>query len=540
MKLKHSTYIKNILLPCLGLSVITGAATGALIFLFKLACTAVIGLSEEIYHFVRSNPAYLPLLVLGVVAVGMISVFILKFEPSCRGGGIPTAIAILRGLITFRWLRNLITVFTSAMLTYLCAIPLGTEGPSVQMGTAVGSGTVHLLAKNNHAWDRYIMTGGACAGFACATGAPLTGIFFAFEEAPRRFTPMIFMASATAVFSGYATSEFLCRQAHIHSKLFHLQINVELPLRYLWTAIVVGLVCGVMGIVFSKLFRFIDKHIDRLSEIVPLPVKILPVFAITAIIGFASAHMIGTGHSLIEFILEGHGVWYLLLLYLAVRTLLLIVANNTGITGGLFIPSLAVGAMIGALVAKALIALQLLPEAHFVLTVAVGMAAFLSASSRTPLSAIAFAAEALGCILNLLPVVVGVTMAYLVIETSRSVSFTEAVVENKTDEAHKGKIATVVDEHMTVASGAFIVEKEILDILWPPTCIVLSVTKNPLHAGHADTAIHPGDVLHLHYCTYNADETRMLLESIIGVQENKGDPNAKIHVADKNHQVPNL
>ena len=540
MKLKHATYVKNILFPCLGLSLITGSFTGALIFLFKLACNAVISLSDRIYDAVRANPIYLPLLLLGALVIGLLASLILKLEPSGRGGGIPTAIAILRGLITFRWLRNLLAVFSSAMLTYLCAIPLGTEGPSVQMGTAVGSGTVRLLAKNNRAWDRYIMTGGACTGFASATGAPLTGIFFAFEEAHRRFSPMIFMASATAVFSGYAVSTLLCKLANIHSKLFELQINTALPLKYIWTAVLVGVVAGVMGIVFSKLFRFIDAHIDRISEHVSIFVRIPVVFVATALIGFASKNLIGSGHALIESILEGHGVWYLLLLYLAVRTVLIIVANNTGVTGGLFIPSLAVGALVGALTAKVLIALELLPETHFVLIVAVGMASFLSSSSRTPITAIAFSIEALGCIFNLLPVIAGVTTAYLVIETARITSFTEVVVENKEDEENKGKIATVIDEHMTVAEGAFIVEKEIIDILWPPTCTVLSVTKNPLNGDLTETCIRPGDVLHLHYRTCNAAETRACLEAIVGHQENRIDPDARIHVADENHQVPQL
>ncbi len=441
MKFKHSAYIKNVLFPCLGLSIITGAVTGVLIFLFKLACNAVIKLSEHVYEAVRANPIYLPLLLLGALVIGLLAALILKYEPSARGGGIPTAIAILRGLITFRWLRNLLSVFSSAMLTYLCAIPLGTEGPSVLMGTAVGKGTVQLLAKNNRAWSRCIMTGGACAGFASATGAPLTGILFAFEETRSRFTPRIFMTTATAVFSGYAVSKVLCDLAGIRSGLFRLQIDAELPIRYIWVAILVGIAAGAFGSAVSMLYRFIDSHIDRISERVSILIKIPAVFVVTALIGFASQNLIGSGHELIDLILEGHVFWYFLLLYLAVRSVLFIVANNTGVTGGLFIPSLAVGALVGALLAELLIALKLLPDTYFVLIVAVGMSSFLAASSRTPLSAVAFSVEALGCMFNLLPVIVGVTVSYLVIETTRIMSFTETVVENKEDDENKLKAA---------------------------------------------------------------------------------------------------
>ena len=115
----------------------------------------------------------------------------------------------MRGVLSVRWLTCLLGVFFSSLITYLGGIPLGTEGPSVQMGTAVGKGTVRLLGRRHLAWDRYVMTGGAGAGFAAATGAPLTGILFAFEEAHERFSPMLLMVSAMTVASGSLTAEFL-------------------------------------------------------------------------------------------------------------------------------------------------------------------------------------------------------------------------------------------------------------------------------------------------------------------------------------------
>ena len=191
MKKNRITYIKNILFPCLFFSVITGMLTGGIIFLFKLSAAYVIELSGRIYSFVRANPIYLPLLLLGAVVIAFVVAAILKFSPNTRGGGIPTTIALLRGLITFKWAKSLFMLFASAMLTYLGGVPLGNEGPSVQMGTAVGQGTVRIFAKNNQAWDRYIMTGGACSGFAVATGASVSGMLFAIEEAHQKISPRI-------------------------------------------------------------------------------------------------------------------------------------------------------------------------------------------------------------------------------------------------------------------------------------------------------------------------------------------------------------
>ena len=96
----------------------------------------------------HTNPVRIPVLIAGMALVGWLAAVILNYAPEARGGGIPTAITILRGIVPFHWIKSILSVFGSAMLTYFCGVPLGNEGPSVQMGTAVGRGTVALFAKN--------------------------------------------------------------------------------------------------------------------------------------------------------------------------------------------------------------------------------------------------------------------------------------------------------------------------------------------------------------------------------------------------------
>ena len=209
MKSHKNHHKKSKLIPYVLFPMIVGILSGVLIFLFKIASSHVMHKSEQIYAFVRQNPAYLPLLILGVAAIGVVSALILTYARECRGGGIPTAVASIRGLMPLKWIQGIFVLFGSALLTYLSGVPLGNEGPSVQMGTAVGKGSSRLTGANKQAWERYLMTSGACSGFAIATGAPLSGILFALEEAHRRFSTTLFTVASIAVLSGTITHRYL-------------------------------------------------------------------------------------------------------------------------------------------------------------------------------------------------------------------------------------------------------------------------------------------------------------------------------------------
>lgn len=515
MKKSHLTYIRNIILPCLVYPAVTGLFTGGLIFLFKLAVSKAVPLSEHLYSAARDNIAYLPLLVLGAALLGAVASAILHLAPNCKGGGIPTSIIILRGLADFSWVKSIFLLFPSAIITYLCGVPLGTEGPAVQMGTAAGRGTVKIFAKKRLAWDRYIMTSGASAGFAAATGAPLTGIVFAFEEAHGRFNPMIFMSSAVSALTSTAVMRFLCPFAGISPVLFHLDIKVSLPLRYVFATVIIGAFCAAVAGVFAEIYSKVHSISSHFVSSMPLAVKIGAVFALTAVIGYFFSGVTGSGDHIIEELFEGHARWKLLIFLLCIRGIILIVSNNIGITGGLFVPNLCFGAIIGGLCAKAMISLGILPEEYYIICVITGIAAYLAAASKTPLMALVFCAEALGGTLNLLPVAAGVTVAYMAVETLHVHDFSEIVIDSKLRKVNVGKASETVHMSMTVAEGSFAEGKQVRDILWPPRCTVLSVRKKPSTHHHSHTGISSGDELELHFETYNKEETVKILNSIV-------------------------
>ena len=537
MNIQKTTEIKIKLIPYVLFPMMIGVLSGCVIFLFKIAASTVMHYSESIYSFVRENPIYLPLLILGAAAIGALASFVLKYAKACRGGGIPTAVASIRGLIPMKWVQGIFVLFFSALLTFFAGVPLGNEGPSVQMGAAVGNGSARLSGKNKAAWERYLMTGGACSGFAIATGAPLSGIMFALEEAHRRFSTTLFTVASVSVLTGTITQKTLSTIFDIDTTAFDLTISEILPIKSLWAALIIGAACGLFSILLKRLYRTV-KIISR-TKIGKLPfnAKLIIIFSVTSVLGFLSASFIGTGHALIEDILHGKTIWYAVLLALIVRALLMVSASNEGVSGGIFVPSLAFGAMIASLIADALIAMGLVDGQYFTILIVVGMAAFLSASSRTPITAIAFAAEALCIASNILPVICGVAVSYIVAEVSGKVSFADTVIEAHAEAAHHGKELVIISSHLTVQKGSFADGMEIREILWPPTCAVLSIDKKLSHIlHHSPHEVREGDVLHLHYQTYDPERTMEMLTAILG--EQPADYRFKVHSGSDDHIVP--
>lgn len=533
MNKKPYRNLKNVL-ACLLLSLLTGIITGGIIFVFKTAATVVIHFSERIYLGATGRYDIILLMLLGAILLGLISALIAKFLANCSGGGIPTSIAILRGMMEFRWLRNVVSVFFSALVTFFGGVPLGTEGPSVQMGTAVGRGAIRVFAKKQTCWDRYIMTGGACAGFAAATTAPLTAIFFAFEEAHRRFSPMIFMSAASAVISGTVTIDLLDGVAGNEAPFFSSFSLPNLPTKSIYVAAIIGIVSGVAAIIFTLLYRRLGDLIKNGLAKLSIFVKIPAVFVLTVISGLLLPDTIGSGHSLTESLLSKSEIWYMVLICFVIRAILLILANNSGVTGGLFLPTLAFGAIIGSLLANTMISLSLLDEKYYTLCVVIGIVSFLGASSRTPIMAMAFSAEALGGMTAFLPIALGVTLSYIIIEVVKVPSFTDSVVENKVSAYHNGKKHLLVDTSFTVQKGAFAIGKELHDLLLPPTCVVTSLRKADLKGEH--TTISEKDILHLHYTTIDAEDTFKKLEALFGEQEES--VRAEAHQISSGHFVP--
>ena len=510
-------HIKNLLFPCLAFSVATGFISAILVTAFKLAAEHVIHASSNLYDAVRQRPVWLPLMVLGAAVIGLISSLILSVSRSCRGGGIPTSVAAIRGLVGFKWLASVFILPFSTLLTYFGVVPLVTEGPCVQMGTAIGEGVVRCLGwKKRESWRRYAMTGGASAGFSIATASPISAIVFSMEELHKRFSPMLLTVVSISVLTAQITTQLLAHFGIGSDKLFHLAEIPSLSPKLLFAPLLIGLLCGCCSILFTHFYHLIDKAMRLVLGKLPIKILFPILFAAVSLVGFGLSDALGSGHALVDSLLEWRNVWYVLFLIFFVRMIFMMIANTSGVTGGVFLTTLAFGAILGSLGFRGMDALGWIGEEHYVLMVVLGITAFLSATSRIPITACVFAIEALGGIHNVLPLIIATTAAILVVEASGVEDFTDTVIESKIHAITYGKTPTTVVVPLTVKRKSFAVGKEMHDILWPNTCTVVSFER--AHKNKHKSFIDTGDVITVRYDTYAPAVTAAELEDLVGAQ----------------------
>lgn len=517
MRSKIYNHICKFLLPCTVFSVLTGFISAIIITLFKIAAEWAVHISIASYEAVRAKPIWLPVLVIVAALLGLTTSFIITVSHSCKGGGIPTSVAAIQGALSFRWLRCLILLPVSATLSFLAGLPLGTEGPCVQLGTAIGDGVIKTVGRERYkGWRRYVMTGGASAGFSIATASPITSVIFVIEELHKRFSPMVLSIAAISVITAQVTAEALAAFGIGKLGFFTLPEIAAIPTASFFAPLLVGIISGICSILFTRLYHRVDSLmriiLRRLSARIVLPV----LYAAVSIVGFFFADALSSGHSLIESLFTPGTAWYVLILVFLARSIGMTTCNTSGATGGVFLPTLAFGAIIGSLSANLMISLGWIGSEHYLIMVVLGISSFLGATSRIPLTACVFAIEALSGINNVLPLIIATVIALLIVESSGLEDLTDKIIEAKLHRINKGKTPVNIEAPLTVNKNAFVIGKELRDVLWPNACAVVGFSR--LHPTKDHSVISEGDVITVRYVTYDPSATLLELYDLVGEQ----------------------
>ena len=195
-KERMSKYILNSLLPILFNGIIIGMLVGVVVWGYNFCAEHIVEFSSHIYKSVHENLVFMPLLLLGVGLLACLMALLLKFIPELAGSGIPYTEGVMRGQLKFKKVKMFFGTIIYSFITFFAGLPLGSEGPSVQLGGLVGNNVNAIEEKirwRSKAWNRLSITSGASAGLAVAFNAPLTGLIFALEEGHKKFSPTILL-----------------------------------------------------------------------------------------------------------------------------------------------------------------------------------------------------------------------------------------------------------------------------------------------------------------------------------------------------------
>jgi len=385
------------------LSAAIGVVVGVAVVLFRLAIdwchTRLLG----------TGPGALRMLLAPSLAGLLVGVLVLHVFPGTRGSGVnqtKAALYIYDGYIPF---RTAIGKFITSALAIGAGHSLGPEDPSLQIGACIASAIGRRLRLSRER-VRLIAPIGATAGLAAAFNAPISAVLFVIEEVIGRWSAGILGAivlssvSSVVVMRGLLGSE----------PVFGIPPVQALRTSQLIAYSILGVVGGLASVAFSGgigLLRPVCKGMPRWTQ------NFQPAVAglLIGIIGVMGApQVMGAGYDVIDAAMRGKFTWELLGILAGLKIVATLLSFVSGTPGGMFAPTLFIGAMLGAAVGDVEHALlpQLAqsPGTYALVSMGVLFAGFL----RAPMTSVFMVLEVSGNYSIIVAVILANTLSYVI------------------------------------------------------------------------------------------------------------------------------
>ena len=315
---------------------------------------------------------------LGGLLAGLILFFGRRWSQAKRSLDFMEVIVLGNGIMR---VRDTLVKSISSLVTIASGGSIGREGSMVQLSSMLAS-LIGRKDKVSPARLRLLVACGAAAGIACAYNAPLTGAFFVAEIvlgsiAMESFLPLVVASVVATVVS---------RQFLGSAPVYHMPNFGAVPNWQLFTHVLLGLAAGVFAPFFLFLLHAGERLFQRIN--VPIFLKLALGGFIVGAISIYSPQVWGNGYGVVESILNNPTPWQALLAILVLKIFATVATTGSGAVGGVFTPTLFVGAALGALFGTGLQAV--LPHAHIAVGsfAIVGMGCFLAATTRAPIMSI--------------------------------------------------------------------------------------------------------------------------------------------------------
>ncbi len=389
-------------------AVLVGLISGLIVVLFKLCITDLFNLIQK---FLTRFSFYEKLIIFPAITTlgGLISgILVFKFAPETKGSGIPYVKMTLARIGKGTRLRSIIVKFLAGVAGIGTGLSLGREGPSVQLGAGAGA-LVAKIFKKRGTNQHNLISAGAGAAIGATFNAPIAGTLFVLEELSQNFTPSIlFPVLISTVCAANIARHFLGENPSFLIPKILEPISFEsLPI-----FIILGLLAGIFGVLFAKVIFFNNDIYEKIN--IPNWMKPATAGFSIGIIGLFLPYILGSGNLSVELLLQHKIALSMVAFIFIAKFFITPFCFGSGAAGGIFLPMLMLGSFLGYFIGG--VAQKFGVNVNPIIISLVGMGAFLSATARTPITAIVMVFEMTGDYNHILPIMFSVAIADLVAE----------------------------------------------------------------------------------------------------------------------------
>lgn len=340
-----------------------------------------------------------------------------RWAPEAAGSGIPQVKAALGFVPMPLNLRVAVVKLISTLLALGSGLSLGRQGPTVQIGAGLAAQLSRWLPTSPE-YRRQLIAAGAAAGLAAGFNAPIAGVLFVVEELLQDFSDLTLGSAILASFVGAVVSRVL--GGHGLNLMVEAK-SIGLSMYDLPFLVILGGLAGLLGTLFSRGI-FASLGIFQGLKGLGVPGRIGLAGLITGLVGLLVPVAAVDNTGLQEFLITGSAGWQMIAIAFSTKFFLTLLAYGSGAAGGIFAPSLVLGACLGGLVSFLAqgvytgfghwpLAIDLATTATYALT---GMGAFFSAVTGVPITAIVIVFEMTANFNLVLPLMIGSGIAYLI------------------------------------------------------------------------------------------------------------------------------
>jgi H+/Cl- antiporter ClcA len=393
---------KFLLLLLKGLAI--GIVSGLIVGFYRLVIEHAEGYSYLIYAYVKNNIFAFLLWVVALIVLALIVGFFVSKNSMISGSGIPQIKGIVYGKLKNNWLSTIILKFVGGVLSIFAGLSLGREGPCIQISASVAEGfnKKHNVENADTIKEKNaLVCVGAAAGMASAFSAPITGVFFVFEEIIKRYSfnnVRLLVLLIIATFS----ADFVVSFCFNMQPAFSFVVKDSIGISSYPLLVLLGVVLGCLGAFYNFVLVNITKWYQNIKCFSAVTRPILP-FLFAGFMGIFLPLAICSGKLAIDSLTLTFSVYFLLLILVA-KFCFSVVSFASGVPGGILFPLLAIGAILGALFGKIFIFSFGLSEVLFYNFIIFAMAGFFTAIVRAPLTGIFLLVEMTGSWVQILPI----------------------------------------------------------------------------------------------------------------------------------------